>query len=95
MPRSKQIDTVTFTVKGQVVIPAKLRRELNIAAGTRAVVEKTTEGILLRPLVEDAIEHMYGAFAQASDQDFRTGWAEYKRQERSLEERRISRLRSR
>ena len=35
-------DSVWFTTKGQIVIPAWLRREFHIENGTRAVVQSTT-----------------------------------------------------
>ena len=42
-------DSVCFTTKGQVVIPSWLRKEFSIEDGTRAVVQATPEGILLKP----------------------------------------------
>ena len=37
-------ETIYFSVKGQVVIPRRLRREFGIEKGTRAVVQATPEG---------------------------------------------------
>ena len=42
-------DSVWFTTKGQVVIPMWLRKQFQIEDGTKAIVEATREGILLRP----------------------------------------------
>ncbi len=53
--------TVTFTSKGQVVIPAKLRRHDRIAAGTRVVVTDTKEGILLKPITTEYIRSLRGS----------------------------------
>ena len=53
-------ESVYFSVKGQVVIPRRLRKEFEIEEGTRAYVEATPEGILLRPAVTLPIE-MYSA----------------------------------
>ena len=36
-----ETDTVTFTVKGQVVIPRKFRKEFEIEEGTKAAVIAT------------------------------------------------------
>jgi bifunctional DNA-binding transcriptional regulator/antitoxin component of YhaV-PrlF toxin-antitoxin module len=47
MRRATQLDTVCFSVKGQVVIPRRLRREFEIEAGTRAHVSATPQGILI------------------------------------------------
>jgi AbrB family looped-hinge helix DNA binding protein len=53
--------TVWFTSKGQVVIPAKLRRQFNIQNGTRAVVTSTAEGILLKPVTREYISSLRGS----------------------------------
>ena len=53
-------DSVWFTTKGQVVIPARLRREFHIENGTRAIVQATAEGILLRPVTKHAIARLRG-----------------------------------
>ncbi len=49
-------ETVSFTVKGQVVIPRRIRREFEIETGTKAVVQSTPEGILLKPITGAAIK---------------------------------------
>jgi AbrB family looped-hinge helix DNA binding protein len=48
---------VKATVKGQVVIPARLRKKYGIAKGTRVSVSEGRDGgvILLRPLPDDPI----------------------------------------
>lgn len=48
------------TAKGQIVIPSKIRRRLNIKKGTRlSIIERGNE-IVLRPLTEDYFESMAG-----------------------------------
>jgi AbrB family looped-hinge helix DNA binding protein len=52
--------TTTVTVKGQIVIPSKIRRHLNIKKGTRlSVIEKANE-IVLKPLTREYFEQMAG-----------------------------------
>ncbi len=49
------------TVKGQIVIPADLRRKLNIKKGTRlAISEGEGNVIVIRPLPDDPIEASTG-----------------------------------
>lgn len=48
------------TTKGQIVIPAKLRRRLGIKKGTRLHVEERDGQILLRPLTRDYFQKMSG-----------------------------------
>ena len=55
-------DTVYFSIKGQVVIPRRLRREFEIEEGTRAYVESTPEGILLKPITRAYIKSLRGKY---------------------------------
>ncbi len=49
------------TVKGQVIIPARLRKKYNIKKGTRvAVLEGEGNVILIKPLSDDPIEASRG-----------------------------------
>ena len=41
--------TTTLSAKGQVILPAAIRRRHNWRAGTRLTVEETADGVLLRP----------------------------------------------
>ena len=60
MKNSSNNQTVSFTVKGQVVIPRKIRREFEIEDGTQAIVETTPEGILLKPITGKHIRSYAG-----------------------------------
>ena len=80
-------DTVWFTTKGQVVIPLRLRKEFHIEDGTRALVEATPEGILLKPVTTASIRRARGILKRKPAQKpLAEEWAEHKKQERSLEE---------
>ena len=54
-------DTVYFSIKGQVVIPRRLRKEFEIEAGTRAYVQSTPQGILIKPLTAKHIRNLRGS----------------------------------
>ena len=54
-------ETVSFSIKGQVVIPRRLRREFEIEEGTRAYVEATPEGILIKPVTTKFIRSLRGS----------------------------------
>ena len=60
MNATPKTDAVWFTTKGQIVIPAWLRKQFHIEDGTKAVVEATPAGILLKPVTSWAIERSYG-----------------------------------
>jgi AbrB family looped-hinge helix DNA binding protein len=87
MPAKKKPSSVWFTTKGQVVIPAWLRREFYIENGTRAVVQSTPEGILLKPVTKHAIVRLRGILKRkAGGKSFGEEWAEHKAEEKALEE---------
>jgi len=50
----------TVTVKGQVVIPARLRHRLGIKKGTKLYVEERKGEIILRPLNREYFQKMSG-----------------------------------
>ena len=80
-------ESVYFSVKGQVVIPRRLRKEFDIEDGTRAYVEATPEGILIKPVTRWAIERGYGLLKRKpGSKPFAEEWAEHKREERALED---------
>jgi len=62
MKNSTHNETVSFTVKGQVVIPRRIRREFEIEEGTQAVIETTPEGILLKPITGKHIRSLRGKY---------------------------------
>ena len=62
MKNSTNNETVSFTVKGQVVIPRKIRREFEIEEGTQAIVQTTAEGILLKPITGKFIHSLRGKY---------------------------------
>ena len=80
-------DSVWFTTKGQIVIPAWLRREFHIENGTRAVVQSTPEGILLKPVTKHAISRLRGILKRKpGGKPFAEEWAEHTAGEKALEE---------
>ena len=54
-------ESVCFSVKGQVVIPRRLRKEFEIEEGTRAYVEATPDGILIKPVTPRFIRGLRGS----------------------------------
>jgi AbrB family looped-hinge helix DNA binding protein len=85
MSMTEKLETVWFTTKGQVVIPLRLRKQFDIEDGTKAVVQATPEGILLKPMTAALIKRGRGILKRRPGG--KSDWAEHKRQERALEER--------
>ncbi|MCG2787234.1 MAG: AbrB/MazE/SpoVT family DNA-binding domain-containing protein [Anaerolineae bacterium] len=49
------------TIKGQIVIPAALRRKYGIKSGTKIIVTDTGEGIVLKPVTEQYLKGLQGS----------------------------------
>ena len=82
MSMTEKLETVWFTTKGQVVIPLRLRKEFEIEEGTRAVVQSTPEGILLKPVTPILIKRGRGiAKRKPGEKPFVAEWAEHKQRE--------------
>ncbi len=59
---------VTFTSKGQLVIPAELRRKHKIEAGTKVkVLEDQFGRIVLQPITDEYIDRVRGMLADGPD----------------------------
>ena len=61
MSSTKHTATVSFTTKGQVVIPRWLRKDFEINEGTRAVVYKHDDHIVLKPLTAQHYRRLRGS----------------------------------
>ena len=55
------METVHFGVKGQLVIPRRLCREFGIEEGTRAVVYRDGDHIVLKPMTVQHYRAMCGS----------------------------------
>ena len=88
MSPTDKLETVWFTTKGQVVIPLRLRKQFDIEDGTKAVVQATPEGILLKPMTAALIKRGRGILKRRpGGKPLTEEWAEQKKRERELEER--------
>ncbi len=86
MSMTEKLETVWFTTKGQVVIPLRLRKQFDIEDGTKAVVQATPEGILLKPMTAALIKRGRGILKRRpGGKPLTEDWAEHKKQERALE----------
>lgn len=54
------MEKATVTVKGQVIIPAKIRRKLGIKKGTRVTFTEKNGEVILRPVSDEYIESLAG-----------------------------------
>ena len=61
MKPTAKLETVSFSTKGQVVIPRRLREELEIEEGTKAVVYREADHIVLKPITRAHISRLRGS----------------------------------
>jgi AbrB family looped-hinge helix DNA binding protein len=54
------MDKAVVTVKGQVVIPSKLRRRFGIKKGTQVFLYEKDDAIVIKPITDDYIQKMAG-----------------------------------
>jgi len=86
-------ESVYFSVKGQVVIPRRLRKEFEIEDGTKATVVATPDGILIKPITAASIRRLRGILKRKpGEKPFAEQWAEHKREEKELEEAKYARI---
>jgi AbrB family looped-hinge helix DNA binding protein len=52
--------TTILTTKGQIVIPSKIRKRLNLKEGTKFSIVEDENRIVLQPLTPDYFEKMAG-----------------------------------
>ena len=92
MSTAAKSDSVWFTTKGQVVIPMWLRKQFHIEDGTKAVVQATPEGILLKPVTSVTIRRLKGILKRKPGaKPLAEEWADHKREEKELEEAKYAR----
>jgi AbrB family looped-hinge helix DNA binding protein len=87
MKATVKTDAVWFSTKGQVVIPAWLRKQYHIQEGTKAIVEAAEDGILIKPVTAATIRRLRGILRpKPGGKTLADEWADHKREERLLEE---------
>lgn len=52
--------TTVVTTKGQIVIPSKIRRKLNIKKGTKLYIEERGEELIIKPVTQAYFEKIAG-----------------------------------
>jgi len=76
------VDTSVVTVKGQIVIPAKIRRKFGIKKGTKIAFIEQNGKLIIQPLDKNYFESLSGILG--TDGDMLKGLMEDKKKEREL-----------
>ncbi len=64
------MEAAVVTTKGQVVIPARLRRKLGIKPGTRLMFDEKNSLLIVRPVTEAYIGSLQGVLAGGDDESW-------------------------
>jgi AbrB family looped-hinge helix DNA binding protein len=81
----------TVSSKGQIVIPAPIRKKLRIKGGTRVAVREKDGEITLTPNPYDEMLALCGILSHV-EEDVEAWWMEEKRKEREREEAKIEEM---
>ena len=54
------MDVAKVTTKGQIVIPAGIRKRFGIVKGTRLSIEETDDALVLRPITAAYLDRVAG-----------------------------------
>jgi bifunctional DNA-binding transcriptional regulator/antitoxin component of YhaV-PrlF toxin-antitoxin module len=85
-------DTLTFSEHGRVEIPEEVCRQFNIEPGTKALMQVTSYGIVLRPITKEAVHAVRGMLKREDEMPMSEWWPAYKEEERRLEREKFDRL---
>jgi len=61
MKSASTTESVTFSTRGQIVIPRRLRKEFGIEEGTRAMIYAEGDHLVLRPVTARLIRSLRGS----------------------------------
>jgi AbrB family looped-hinge helix DNA binding protein len=81
----------TVSSKGQIVIPAPIRKKLRIKGGTQVAVSEKDGEITLTPNPYDELLALRGCLSHV-EEDVEAWWMEEKRKEREREEAKIEEM---
>ncbi|MBN1398525.1 MAG: AbrB/MazE/SpoVT family DNA-binding domain-containing protein [Bacteroidetes bacterium] len=76
------MDTSIVTVKGQIVVPAKIRKKFGIKKGTKIAFIEQNGKLMIQPLDKNYFESLAGILG--TDGDMLKGLMEDKKKEREL-----------
>ena len=76
------MDTSVVTVKGQIVVPAKIRRKFGIKKGMKVAFIEQNGKLIIQPLNKKYFESLSGRLS--TDGDMLKGLMEDKKKEREL-----------
>lgn len=84
------METSILTVKGQLLIPKRIRNKYGIKSGVKIIFEETDNGVVIRPMNEAYFESFAGKFKDSLPST--KEYLKQKKEEFKLEESKINRI---
>jgi len=79
------METSVLTVKGQLLIPKRIRNKYGIKSGVKVIFEETENGVIIRPMNENYFKSFMGILKSTGD--LKEEVRQFKEEEKKLEER--------
>lgn len=84
------METSVLTVKGQLLIPKRIRNKYGIKSGVKVIFEETENGVVIRPMNAAYFESFAGKFKDSLPST--KEYLKMKKEELKLEEDKIRRI---
>jgi AbrB family looped-hinge helix DNA binding protein len=84
------METSVLTVKGQLLIPKRIRNKYGIKSGVKVIFEETENGVIIRPMNGDYFKSFKGILKPTGK--LKEEMKAYKKEEKQLEEAKMNRI---
>ncbi len=82
------METSVLTVKGQLLIPKRIRNKYGIKSGVKVIFEETENGVVIRPMNENYFKSFMGVLKATGN--LKEEMKRMKAEEKKLEERKLN-----
>lgn len=81
------METSVLTIKGQLLIPKRIRNKYGIKSGVKVIFEETDNGVIIRPMNENYFKSFRGILKSTGN--LKEEMQQMKEEEKKLEERKL------
>lgn len=81
------METSVLTVKGQLLIPKRIRNKYGIKSGVKVIFEDTDNGVIIRPMNENYFKSFMGVLKATGN--MKEEMQQIKAQEKKMEDRKL------
>jgi AbrB family looped-hinge helix DNA binding protein len=81
------METSVLTIKGQLLIPKRIRNKYGIKSGVKVIFEETENGVVIRPMNENYFKSFKGLLKSTGN--LKDEMRQMKTEEKKLEEKKL------